>query len=312
MGYMSRIRAIKKRDLLNTGIVFVLGLASWILPETTWPTVAKAVARSIARVKTTHFARRGDKIPLPLVEAIADNPRDANIKFQAAKYWDWMETLASYRPWGWSPKIDLRGTEYLDKSLAAGNGAILWVSYFAGSFVAAKIALHRAGYALTHLSRIDHGFSRTPFGIRYLNPIQVRTENRYLKDRIVIERDGREASFQALQRCLQNNGVLSITVADTAQRTLEVPFMRGLIRLATGPAYLAKTANAGLHPVFAIRTTPGQFSVTIEPPITAIDGANQEQEFWSVLSDYAKLLESYVSRYPDQWLGWDSARVREA
>ena len=54
------------------------------------------------------------------------------------------------------------------------------------SQLVSKMALHRAGYGLVHLSRSEHGYSSTIFGMRCLNPLRSRIESRYLAERVVI------------------------------------------------------------------------------------------------------------------------------
>jgi hypothetical protein len=84
--------------------------------------------------------------------------------------------------------IRLRGLEHLAPALACGRGAILWTADFPAAGEATKIALSRAGWPLAHLSRIEHGFSKSRYGIRVLNPLRVRFEKRYLAERILYDR----------------------------------------------------------------------------------------------------------------------------
>src|SRR5258708_1212711 len=72
--------------------------------------------------------------------------------------------------------------------MRAGRGAVLWVAHFSFNSLAAKKALHQAGFAVAHLSRPEHGFSTSRFGIAALNPIRVRTDRRFLADPIIADR----------------------------------------------------------------------------------------------------------------------------
>ncbi len=44
------------------------------------------------------------------------------------------------------------------------------------------MAFHRAGLAVSHLSRASHGFSGSRLGVRVLNPIHTKVEDRYLRN----------------------------------------------------------------------------------------------------------------------------------
>ena len=76
----------------------------------------------------------------------------------------------------------LQGREHLDEALGRGKGCVLWVAHFVFAPNIAKLALHDAGYKVSHLSRLDHGFSSTRFGIKWLNPVRSRFEDRLLAE----------------------------------------------------------------------------------------------------------------------------------
>ena len=112
---------------------------------------------------------------------------------------------------GWKPKIVLTGSEHVDAALADGRGIVLWVAHFCFNALAAKMAFHQGGYLVSHMSRPEHGFSKTRFGIAVLNPIRVRTELRYLRDRIIIERAKPSASVRTARKRLAQNEIISVT-----------------------------------------------------------------------------------------------------
>ena len=117
----------------------------------------------------------------------------------------------------------------------AGRGAILWASHFVFGGTLIKMALAENGYALSHLSRPEHGFSKTGFGIRVLNPIRCRPEDRLLKERIVIDREDMAKTARQVNRVLEDNGILSITVGAWEGRSLaDVPFLGHRLKIATG------------------------------------------------------------------------------
>ena len=76
-------------------------------------------------------------------------------------------------------------------------------------------------------------------------------------------------------------------------------FLSAKLCLATGPLHLARTKGAALLPVFTVRQEPGTLAVTVQSPLAGVD--NPEETYESVCQRYARSLEQFVLRYPDQW-----------
>jgi lauroyl/myristoyl acyltransferase len=177
---------------------------------------------------------------------------------------------------------------------------VLWVAPFVYSDLVAKKGLHEAGFRVSHLSRPRHGFSRTRFGIRILNPIWTRIEDRYLEERVRVG-NGSGSALERLRARLQENRIVSITVGDEARRTVRVAFFDIGLRLATGPLHLARTAKAVLLPVFAVRKDREALEVHVESPLCGAAGDDGDGFYETAALGYAERLERYVLAYPNQW-----------
>ena len=77
--------------------------------------------------------------------------------------------------------------------------------------LAAKKALAWSGHLTSHVSRREHGFSKSRLGIATVNRIRVRAELAHLAGRIVIDRDKSISATPATRRMLKRNGIVSIT-----------------------------------------------------------------------------------------------------
>jgi lauroyl/myristoyl acyltransferase len=199
------------------------------------------------------------------------------------------------------------GFQFLQQALADGLGAVLWIADFAGGGDATKIALARAGFRVTHLSRVEHGFSQSSFGIRLLNPIRLRFERAWLDDRIVFDRGNPAASMRQLTRRLRTNRIVSITASAHEGRTVvRANFLHGRITLATGALRLAAMIGAPLIPVFTIPRfgEPGTFDVILESPLTFPAGTSEDDCVRCAAAEYVERLESHVKRQPESWVGW--------
>jgi lauroyl/myristoyl acyltransferase len=204
------------------------------------------------------------------------------------------------------PAIKFQGQDYIETAQRSGRGAILWIGHFIGNDLIAKIALHRAGFQVHHLSSLDHGFSsRSWFGQRYLNPIQTSVEDRYLAERIVLNPENAAQSLLILAKRLRDNQVISITAHRTTKTPIKVVFLDGSLDLAVGAPTLAQSTQASLLPVFPYQTSTGEWMVKVEAPIEISTVMSARQAVHAAAQQFAQLLESYVLQYPEQWLGWN-------
>jgi predicted LPLAT superfamily acyltransferase len=298
--------------------ISVLAPVAWLAPERSWRPLGHVVSLAIAnawpavtraRVATLARALGGRRPPRPLGAlrvAIMDGYMEERLQI-----------LRAHRPGGWRPRLRLVGRAHLDAALARGRGAILWTAPFSYADLVTKMALHAAGVSVTHLSASSRGFSPnscrvwnpTRFGMRILSPLRTRIEDRHLRERIAIPRDGSLAYTRRVEGRLRANGVVSIRAGETGQRTVELPFLAGRLRLASGAPSLALLADAALLPVFCVRTGPGAFDVVIEPALERVTTTARHEAIDDLARRYGALLETYVLRHPELWSGWYSLHV---
>src|SRR3989304_494056 len=181
-------------------------------------------------------------VPPGLVSLLgAASPAEALRVFRAGHLRESVQVLRSYLPGGWRPHLRVNGREHIDAGLARGHGVILWVGLFVSSNIVTKMALADAGYRGTH-------FSGSRFGVRLLNPVQRRVEDRYLEERLLFTGRTGVGALRSLHERLRENRVVSITVGDIAQNVVELPILGGRVSLAVGPLQLASTTGAALRP----------------------------------------------------------------
>jgi lauroyl/myristoyl acyltransferase len=153
-----------------------------------------------------------------------------------------------------------------------------------------------------HLSTPAHGFSATRFGVRYLNRMQTRIEDRYIAERVMLPLQGQNAALKTLAQRLKANRVVSITGQRGTGRVVAARFLDGTLPLAPGAPALAQMTGAKLLPVFAFRAADGVVDVTVEPEI-ALSG-NRDDAVAAAVQTFAARSEPYALRTPGQWLSW--------
>ena len=219
-----------------------------------------------------------------------------------------------YRPGGWRIPHAVEGLEHLAEARASGGGVVLWMAHFVFHGLAAKKLLGEAGFRVHHVSRPEHGFSKTAFGIRVLNPLRVRVEDRYLASRILIGATDQRAIGERIRGLLRDGEIVSITAgAWEGRRIARVPFLGGHYPLATGAPALAHAEGATLIPVFCWRgdAPDGRLTLRVDRPIGMPAGAGRQQAIDHALAEFVDRHDAVMRAAPGEWRGWnylDTAR----
>lgn len=297
-------RPLWNRDDLAIG-ASLAGLlpAAWLLPEACWPRLCRLLARTPV-VDRRGLARNAEAIR----QGLGIDPARARaiaVNLQAAVYELRLQNLRALIPGAWRPHVTLTGAEHLDAALAVGGGAVLWVGHFAFNSNVTKMGLAARGKLATHMSRPEHGFSKTRLGIVLLNPVRCAAEDRYLGFRIVFDRQNPAAAMRRMLTVLEENRLLSITAGAWEGSDLaETALFGGRIRIALGAPRLAARAGATLLPVFTVRRPDGGFCVAVEPPIALQPGGDRRDMACAAAAEYLRRHEPWIAAYPDQWRGW--------
>lgn len=286
------------------GYLPAMAAISWLTPESFWTRASIAASRMYraqSRVNALQITR------LLAGRANELDPTKVAAGLAANYYLARLQLLRCYRRDSWQPTMSVSGLDHAQRALAAGRGAILWVAPFIFSSLVTKMALHQAGLEVSHLSRSAHGFSHTRFGVRILNPIWTRIEERYLAERLVMSPDHSVAVLRRLIERVRENRVISITVDVSGRQQRAAPFLGGALRIPDGAAVIALKTGAPLLPVFSVCTAQGSFATTIEAPLEASGGNGDGVK--ELAAKCARLMESYALRYPDQFTAWPYAQV---
>ena len=237
------------RSSVAVGLAFLL---AWS-PEALW-------------ARTLHFA-------FATVSRVS-RKRPAWRERQVRRWLSVLPALRTYRPGGWRIRTELRGREHLDAALAHGNGAILWVSRDVhGSNLAGMIGLARAGYRVQQFTRPGHGFGGSAFQRRWLNPVVLRAEARWLGGHLMLPEGAELGAFRGVRARLAAKEVVSIiALRGPARRHIVVEVEGEALRFPSGPVTLARHSGAPLLPVFVKRQRAGRFVIAIEPPLPVTGG----------------------------------------
>jgi lauroyl/myristoyl acyltransferase len=206
----------------------------------------------------------------------------------------------------WRPQFNIIGRPYLDEALADGKGVVLWVAHFSFASLFTKMALSQAGYRISHISRPEHGVSKSRFGIKYLNGFRSAAENRYLHRRIVHLRLRPEATRAATLAALRRNELLSITVGAWEGHHLATGKLLGSsYTVSTGAPSIAFASGAKLLSIFTTRdSNTGDYNVVIGAPIGESSRSSREEFVCASTLELFSRHETAIRAAPEQWRGW--------
>lgn len=287
----------------------LLFLVAAFVPERHW----QRVAVRLERVKATVGRFSPEKIRRGLRLVRPDHDPDDALRVAATRSEHHLQIIREYF-FGWSAPVELAGREHVDAALAAGRGVVLWVAHFSFNALASKKAFRQAGFAVSHLSRPEHGFSKSRFGIAFLNPMRAEAELRYLQDRIIIDRARPASAVTRAQKQLKANGIISITAGAWEGAKIATVDVRGAaLDLSTGAPGLAAMTGAALLPVFTVRDDGAtRISVIVGEPIAVDRGADRDEKTLNAAQVFASRLATYVDSHPIQWRDWEKIRAKPA
>ena len=174
-----------------------------------------------------------------------------------ARYWRETFRLSRITPATVRADTGITGTDLLDKSLTSGRGVILALPH-SGNWEAAGVWL------------LDHG---APF-----STVAERLRPESLYERFVAYREGLGMEVLPLtggdrppgdvlrERLKAGRTVCLLGDRDLTRRGIDVEFFGATARMPAGPALLAATTGAALHPI-GLWFTPGGWGIRVHPEV---------------------------------------------
>ena len=297
---------ISGSDIATLAQLPIYALISSVAPEEKWQSLCFSVERLKHMLSPSGTSQIGKK-----VEMLGFATGDDEIRVRSMRTEHHVQVLRE-RLGGWRPRIEIVGLEHLEAAKRGGHGAVLWIAHFSFNSLASKIAFSRAGFDVFHVSRPEHGFTKSRFGIRFLNPIRIGAEQNHAAGRIVIDRANPAASMRTARRLLRANKFVSITAgAWEGQLLVTAKFGCATTEISSGAPRLARVANAPLLPVFVIRDeTTKSIRVTVESPIDVQHRGEKATMIRQATQEFADRHLPFLEAHPHQWREWDRLTFR--
>jgi KDO2-lipid IV(A) lauroyltransferase len=189
-----------------------------------------------------------------------------------------------------SKVVVYEGFENFERALARGKG-VLFLTAHLGAWELSAFAHSLYGYPLSLVMRpLDN-----PYLDRLTREYRTRHGNK------AVDKDFARGLIAAMRKG-ETVGVLMDTNMIASQGVF-VDFFGIQACTASGIARVALKTDAAVVPGFTI-WDPGlkKYRLRFDPAVTLIRTANRESDVVANTALFTKIIEGYVSRYPDQWL----------
>ena len=208
-----------------------------------------------------------------------------------ARYWQETFRLSRITPRTVRERTDFVGVDVLDKALASGRGAVLALPH-CGNWESAGVWL------------LDHG---CPF-----STVVERLKPESLYERFVAYRESlgmevlpltggdRSPSDVLKDRLRDGRAVCLLADRDLTARGIDVAFFGATARMPAGPAMLAATTGAALHPVGLWFTRDG-WGVRVHPEVPVPEAGRLRDKVAVATQQVADAFAADIALRPHDW-----------
>jgi len=177
----------------------------------------------------------------------------------------------------------------LDKAFEKGRGVLVLTAHI-GNWELVGLGLRLAGYEGAAIGRRIYFYKYDKF----LN------EMRRANDVNIVYRDDPPKKILKILRENKIMGLLADQDVDSVDGVF-VDFFGRPAYTPVGPVLLARVSGAPLVPVFAVREH-GRHALYVGEPIELVDTGDKKMDAVENTRRWSKVLESFIRKYPEQWV----------
>jgi lauroyl/myristoyl acyltransferase len=291
-------------DVYVLTVMALMTVVAWIGSVHVRDRLATTVAALAFRLSLAK--RRGSEATLARVfgRRLGARRRRLIVRRAFQEFWHDVFSLPTLRGGRGGDTARIVGAEHLERALADGRGAILWISNHWAGMSMLKRTLHRHGFPVHKVHAEHHvgGFSgggQSWVQRRVITPFFDRHE-RAIVAGIVTIKPGSLAVGRELARRLGANGIICAALDGRLGRRFVAHPVLGIDEaFATGIVTLARTSGAPLLPTFCLAGR-----VVIEPPIEVPPAPDREAAVRQAIVRGVERLEHHARRHPSRYVNW--------
>lgn len=186
--------------------------------------------------------------------------------------------------------LEIEGLSHIEEALKKGKGVIA-ISAHLGNWELGGIAMALLGYPMSAVV-LDHKN-------KMVNRLFIESRTRAGGEVIPL----RFAARQSINSLVANRMLAILGDRDFTNNGIRMNFLGKETIIPKGPAVFALKTGAELICVFVVQKPSGGYLMTFEPPITKGElSGDFDKDVRSLTERFVKIMESYIRRYPTQWL----------
>ena len=190
----------------------------------------------------------------------------------------------------------VEGVENIREGLERGKGVLFLICHFGNWELLGQFCISR-GFPLATVAR--------PFKNRLIYDYVKKL--RESDGMVVLEK---KWVAREITKALRDNKCLAIFVDQRANRSGEkVEFFGRVAQTTKAPAIFARKLDPAVIPVFPVRLGLGKYVAMVEKPLPVIKTRDKEADIHNFTVSFTRVIETYVRKYPEQWL-WLHRRWR--
>ena len=182
--------------------------------------------------------------------------------------------------------VEVAGLEHVDR--ARRQGAFVFVSAHMANWEMASLISAQRGYPLNTIYRT----ADNPWMNRYFRKIRGKFTNK-----LIPKNGGTRATLASLRR----GEPMGLLLDQKLNEGVPIPFFGRDAMTANAPIEMALRLKAPILPVRLERIAPVRFRMTVHPPMAVPDSGDLRADAIAVLTEFHRLLESWVRERPGQW-----------
>ena len=185
--------------------------------------------------------------------------------------------------------VTFEGREYIDRALDQGRGAIILTAHF-GNWELLGASILANGYTIRGITR-------------QLRSKRLDAIVSSYREKVGWQGIDRDRSIREVLRCLKRNELIAILAdVDTRTQGIFVDFFGRPAYTPYSPVAFALKTGAAILPTFIIRQPDDSHRAVVEAPLLLQQGGEKEQDLLVNTQRFTKIIESYIRRYPEQWI----------
>ena len=193
--------------------------------------------------------------------------------------------------------VTFEGREHIDWALDQGRGAIILTAHF-GNWELLGASILANGYTIRGITR-------------QLRSKRLDAIVSSYREKVGWQGIDRDRSIREVLRCLKRNELIAILAdVDTRTQGIFVDFFGRPAYTPYSPVAFALKTGAAILPTFIIRQPDDSHRAVVEAPLLLQQGGEKEQDLLVNTQRFTKIIESYIRRYPEQWI-WMHERWKD-